>query len=90
MTREDSGVLCFSSRQGLTHGVRLECNPDIPVTPGEEHYVLYTSLDEVFCPAVTREQPLALPRKSNGRLDFLGQNKRKPEFPVITRESRHN
>ena len=40
MTREDSGVLCFHSRRGVTHQVRLECDPDIPVAPGEEHYVL--------------------------------------------------
>ena len=23
----------------MTHRVRLECDPDIPVAPGEEHYV---------------------------------------------------
>ena len=28
----------------------------------------------------------ALSDKLNGRLDFLGQHKRKPEFPVVTRE----
>ena len=26
--------------------MRLECDPDIPVAPGEEHYVLDPSLDE--------------------------------------------
>ena len=26
----------------------LECNPEIPVAPGVEHYVLDTSLDEVY------------------------------------------
>ena len=41
-----------------------------------------------LCPEVTREQPTALCDKLNGRLDFLGQHKRKPEFPVVTRESR--
>ena len=49
-TREDSRVLCFSSRQSLTHRVRLECYPDIPVAPEEDHYVLDTSLDEVYLP----------------------------------------
>ena len=29
--------LCFPSRQGLTHQVGLECNPEIPVSPEEEH-----------------------------------------------------
>ena len=26
----------------------VECNPGIPVAPGEEHYVLDKSLDEVY------------------------------------------
>ena len=30
--------------------VRLECDPDIPVAPGEEHYVLDPSLDEDSLP----------------------------------------
>ena len=46
-TREESGVLCFPSRRGLTPRVSLECNPEIPAAPGEEHYVLDRSLDEV-------------------------------------------
>ena len=28
--------------------MRLECNPEIPVAPGEEHWLLDTSLDEVY------------------------------------------
>ena len=47
-TREESGVLCFPSRRGLIPRVSLECNPEMPVAPGEEHYVLDTSLDEVY------------------------------------------
>ena len=43
-----------------------------------------------LCPEVTREQPPALSDKLNGRLDFLGQHKRKPEFPIVTQESRLN
>ena len=34
----------------VTHRVRLECDPDIPVAPGEEHYVLDPSLDEDSLP----------------------------------------
>ena len=34
-----------------------------------------------LCPEVTREQPPALSDKLNGRLDFLGQHKRKPVIP---------
>ena len=47
-TREESGVLGFPSRRGLTPRVSLECNPEIPVAPGVEHYVLDKSLDEVY------------------------------------------
>ena len=36
------------------------------------------------------EWGLGFPGNSNGRLDFLGQHKRKPEIPVVTRESRRN
>ena len=32
----------------LSPRVRLECNPEIPVAPGEEHWLLDTSLDEVY------------------------------------------
>ena len=35
----------------MTHRVRLECDPDIPVAPGEEHYVLDPSLDQ-SCPTL--------------------------------------
>ena len=34
----------------MTHRVRLECDPDIPVAPGEEHYVLDPSLVEDSLP----------------------------------------
>ena len=34
----------------IAHQVRLECDPDIPVAPGEEHYVLDPSLDEDSLP----------------------------------------
>ena len=33
-TREDSGVLGFPSRRGLTPRGSLECNPEIPAFPG--------------------------------------------------------
>ena len=39
-------ILCFHSRRGVTHRVRLECDPDIPVAPGEQYYVLDPSLDD--------------------------------------------
>ena len=36
-TREESGVLGFPLRQGLTPRGSLEWNPDIPAFPGEEY-----------------------------------------------------
>ena len=47
-TREESGILGFPSRRGLTPRGSLECNPEIPVTPGEEYSVQDTSLDMVY------------------------------------------
>ena len=35
-SREESGVLGFPSRRGLTPRGSLECNPEIPAFPGEE------------------------------------------------------
>ena len=37
VTREESGVLGFPSRRGLTPRGSLECNPEIPAFPGEEY-----------------------------------------------------
>ena len=34
-TREESGVLGFPSRRGLTPRGSLECNPEIPAIPGD-------------------------------------------------------
>ena len=65
-------MLCGSLDGTGVPRVRLECNPEIPVAPGEEHWLLDTSLDEVYFPAVTREQSPAFLRNSNGRLDFPG------------------
>ena len=31
----------------LSPRVRLECNPEIPVAPGEDHWLLDTSLDDI-------------------------------------------
>ena len=46
-TREESGVLRFPSRQGLTPRVHQESNPEIPAFPGEEYEVPDTRLGEV-------------------------------------------
>ena len=44
-TRQESGVLFFPSRRGLTLRVSRECNPEIPVGPVVEHWVLDTSVE---------------------------------------------
>ena len=36
-TREESGVLGFPSRRGLTPRGSLQCKPEIPAFPGEEN-----------------------------------------------------
>ena len=46
-TREESGVLGFPSRRGLTPRGSLQCNPEIPALPGEEYEVPDTRLGEV-------------------------------------------
>src|SRR5574337_693351 len=57
-TREQSGVLCYHSRWRPVSPGCLECNPEIPVAPGEEHWLLDTSLDEVYWPCRhSRESP---------------------------------
>ena len=42
--REESGVLGFPSRRGLTPRGSLECNPEIPAFPGEEYEVPDTAI----------------------------------------------
>ena len=41
-----------------------------------------TGLREDFCPAVTRAQPPALPRNSNGRLGFPGPTQEEARNPL--------
>src|SRR5574337_748737 len=85
-----AGFFASTRDECLSPRVRLVCNPEIPVALGEVHWLLDTSLDEV----------LALQSlESNPQLSFatrmedwtcLGQHKRQPEFPVVTRESPRN
>ena len=42
-----AGFFASTRDECLSPRVRLECNPEIPVAPGEEHWLLDTSLDEV-------------------------------------------
>src|SRR5574341_1943646 len=45
-----AGFFASTREECLSPRVRLECNPEIPVAPGEEHWLLDTSLDEVYWP----------------------------------------
>ena len=45
-----AGFFASTRDECLSPRVRLECNPEIPVAPGEEHWLLDTSLDEVYWP----------------------------------------
>ena len=45
-----AGFFASTRDEYLSPRVRLECNPEIPVAPGEEHWLLDTSLDEVYWP----------------------------------------
>ena len=81
-TREESGVLCFLSRRGLTPWGSMGCNPEILVFPGEEHYVLDTRLDEVSLALqlLERNPQLSLASRLEGWVT-LGRHKRKPVIP---------
>ena len=45
-----AGFFASTRDECLSPRVHLECNPEIPVAPGEEHWLLDTSLDEVYWP----------------------------------------
>src|SRR5574337_1082621 len=45
-----AGFFASTREECLSPRVRLECNPEIPVAPEEEHWLLDTSLDEVYWP----------------------------------------
>ena len=55
-TREQSGILASTRDECLSPRVRLKCYPEIPVAPGEEHWLLDTSLDEVYGSSLTYPQ----------------------------------
>ena len=62
-TREESGVLGFPSRRGLTPRGSLECNPEIPAFPGEENY------KESACNA---EDPSSIPGLGKSTREGIG------------------
>ena len=61
---------------------------EIPVAPGVEHFVLDTSLDEVYfaLQLLERNRQLSLANRIEDWTS-LGQYNWKPEFDIVTRES---
>ena len=45
-----AGFVASTGDECLSPRVRLECSPEIPVAPGEDHWLLDTSLDDVYWP----------------------------------------
>ena len=69
---EESGGICFHWRRGLTPRVKLECNPEIPVTNGRNMEFLDTTLHEAYLPcSVSRPIPSSSSLLEL-RLDFPG------------------
>ena len=65
--------------------------PRDPIAPGEENFVLDTSLDEVYFALQLLESNRQL-SLANRMEDWtsLGQYKWKPEFDIVIQESRQN
>ena len=75
-TTEENGGLCLHSRLGLTPWVSLECNPEICVAPSEEHWLLDTSLDEVYLPRSHSRAIPSFPSKLEWNIGLPWANKR--------------
>ena len=94
VTTGNSGfLLCWPRKSNLPFELPGRAGDWAPFTEGQTrpHLGLYPGLNV----PLHRRQGFGvafhtLPGNSNGRLDFLGQHKRKPEFPVVTRESDRN
>src|SRR5574340_348343 len=56
-----AGFFASTRDECLSPRVCLECNPEIPVAPGEEHWLLDTSLDEVYWPCSHSGQSPSFP-----------------------------
>ena len=81
---EESGVLFFHWRRGLTPRVKLKCNPEISVATGRNMEFLDTILDEDYFPcSVLRPIPSSTSRLEC-RLDFPGATREAPGVPRQT------
>ena len=69
---EMMGHECLSPR------VCLECNPEIPVAPGQEHWLLDTSLDEVYWPCSHSRAIPSFPSQLEWKIGLAWANTRGP------------
>src|SRR5574337_82918 len=68
-----------STRDGcLSPRVRLECNPEIPFASGEEHWLLDTSLDEVYWPCSHSRAIPSFPSQLEWKIGLPRRNSRIP------------
>ena len=85
--RGESACACPHSRRGLTPLGRLQKNPKIHVSTGEESSGFGTESTEGLRPRHLRERNPERPRSnSHGDWPFLRPPERVPEVPVVSRE----
>ena len=85
--REESTLSCPHPRRGLTPLGRLQKNPKIHVSTGEESSGSGTDSTQGLSPRDRRERNHEWPpRNSNGDCPFLRRPDRVPEVPVVSRE----
>ena len=85
--REESAVACPHSSRGLTPLGRLQKNPKIHVSTGEESSGSSIHSKQDLRPRYRRERNSERhPRNSYGDWPFLRPPERVPEVPVVSRE----
>ncbi|KAI4552094.1 hypothetical protein MJG53_000070 [Ovis ammon polii x Ovis aries] len=84
---EESASACAQSRRGLTPRGRLQNDPKIHVSTGEESSGSGPDSTQGLRPRQRRERnPERPPRNSHGDWPFLRPPERVPEVPVVSRE----
>ena len=71
-----AGFFASTRDECLSPGVRLECNPEIPVAPGEEAQLLDTSLDEVYWPCSHSRAMPSFPSQLEWKIGLAWANTR--------------
>ena len=66
----------WAGGEGSLPRVRLECNSEIPVAPGEDHWLLDTSLDEVYWPCSHSRAVPSFPSKLEWKTGLAWANTR--------------